>query len=290
MKKVSIALGGTGAGTPGGARTNLGSTTVGDALFIAASEAAAQQAISVEVGVDVQAFDATILVDADIGVSVQAFDATILIDADIGVSVQAFDATILVDADIGSTVQAEDATLTSIAALGTTSDKMIYSTGVDTWAETTLRTPARNLLDDVSISAMRTTLGLIIGTDVQAFDADTAKLDVVQVYTAAQRGGITTLSDGASISIDLSANNNFIVTLGGNRTLANATSVVAGQSGLIYVIQDGTGTRTLSYEPNYKFEGGEAPTLSTAANSNDALFYYAVNSTEILVSSGLAWI
>ena len=47
---------------------------------------------------------ATGVVDADIGVNVQAYDATILVDADIGVNVQAYDATILVDADIGITV------------------------------------------------------------------------------------------------------------------------------------------------------------------------------------------
>jgi len=47
---------------------------------------------------------ATGVVDADIGVNVQAYDATLLNDADIGSTVQAYDATILVDADIGSTV------------------------------------------------------------------------------------------------------------------------------------------------------------------------------------------
>jgi hypothetical protein len=56
---------------------------------------------------------ATGVVDADIGVSVQAYDATIVVDADIGVSVQAYDATIVVDADIGTTVQAYDADTTT---------------------------------------------------------------------------------------------------------------------------------------------------------------------------------
>ena len=48
--------------------------------------------LGLAIGTDVQAFDATIVVDADIGVSVQAYDATIVVDADIGVSVQAYDA------------------------------------------------------------------------------------------------------------------------------------------------------------------------------------------------------
>jgi hypothetical protein len=56
------------------AQTNLGGTTIGKALFVAVSASAAQQAMDVEVGVDVQAYDATIVVDADIGVSVQGYD------------------------------------------------------------------------------------------------------------------------------------------------------------------------------------------------------------------------
>lgn len=52
------------------------------------------------------------LSSSDIGVSVQAYDATIVVDADIGVTVQGYDATIVVDADIGSTVQAYDADTT----------------------------------------------------------------------------------------------------------------------------------------------------------------------------------
>ena len=63
--------------------------------------------VDADIGSTVQAYDATIVVDADIGSTVQAYDSTILVDADIGVSVQAYDATILVDVDIGSTVFAQ---------------------------------------------------------------------------------------------------------------------------------------------------------------------------------------
>jgi hypothetical protein len=52
------------------------------------------------------------LTAAAIGSTVQAYDATIVVDADIGVTVQGYDATIVVDADIGSTVQAYDADTT----------------------------------------------------------------------------------------------------------------------------------------------------------------------------------
>ncbi len=76
-----------------------------------------------------------------------------------------------------------------------------------------------------------------IGSTVQAFDADTAKTDAVQLYTASQRGEVTTLTDAANISVDFAASNNFTVTLAGNRVLNNPTNLVAGQSGVIYVKQ-----------------------------------------------------
>jgi hypothetical protein len=61
--------------------------------------------------------------------------------------------------DIGTTIQAYDATLTSIAALGTAADKISYTTGADTWAETSLTTAARTVLDDTTVEAMVDTLG-----------------------------------------------------------------------------------------------------------------------------------
>jgi hypothetical protein len=115
--------------------------------------------------------------------------------------------------------------------------------------------------------------GLVIGTDVQAYDADTAKTDVAQSFTAAQRGAISALTDGATITPDFAVANNFSVTLGGNRTLANPSNLTAGQSGSIFIVQDGTGSRTLAYGNQYDFIGGTAPTLSTAANSVDRIDY-----------------
>ena len=108
-----------------------------------------------------------------------------------------------------------------------------------------------------------------------------ATLTAAQTYTAGQRGEITTLTDAASISIDLAASNNFAVVLAGNRTLANPTNVVAGQSGSIFISQDGTGSRTLAYGSQYDFAGGTAPTLSTAASSVDRIDYLVRSSTSI---------
>lgn len=77
---------------------------------------------------------------------------------------------------LGTDVQTQDAGLESISGLATAADKMIYTTASDTYAVTALTAAARTLLDDTTIAAMRTTLGLAIGTNVQAFDAELTAL------------------------------------------------------------------------------------------------------------------
>lgn len=99
--------------------------------------------------------------------------------------------------------------------------------------------------------------------------------------------GETTLTDAANISIDFATGINFLVTLAGNRTLDNPTNVKAGQSGYIRVVQDATGSRTLSFGSNYVFPSGVAPTLSVTANAEDMLFYVAISPTKIFVNSTL---
>ena len=92
---------------------------------------------------------------------------------------------------------------------------------------------------------------------------------------------ITTLTDAASIAVDFALGNNFLVTIGGNRTLAAPTNAVAGQTGQIYVIQDSTGSRTLAYNSAYQFVSGASPTLSTGAADVDILLYSTRSSTTI---------
>jgi hypothetical protein len=92
---------------------------------------------------------------------------------------------------------------------------------------------------------------------------------------------ITTLTDATSITSDFAKGNNFLVTLGGNRTLAAPSNAVAGQSGSIYVIQDGTGSRTLAYNAAWQFVSATVPTLSTGAGDVDMLVYMTRSATTI---------
>jgi hypothetical protein len=120
-----------------------------------------------------------------------------------------------------------------------------------------------------------------IGSTIQAFDADTAKTDAAQTFTAAQRGTITTLTDGATVTPDFAITNNYKLELGGNRTLANPTNLTAGQSGVIVISQDSTGSRTLAFGSYWKFAGGTAPTLTTTASASDVIVYFVDSLTRI---------
>ena len=113
--------------------------------------------------------------------------------------------------------QAVDAGLTSISGLTTAADKMIYTTGSDTYAVTSLTAAGRALLDDADAAAQRTTLGLVIGTDVLS--------DVVQ-DTSPQLGGNLDLNGQDIVStsnadLDLAPDGTGVVSIKGNTTGGN---------------------------------------------------------------------
>lgn len=78
---------------------------------------------------------------------------------------------------------------------------------------------------------------------------------------------------GTTTSIDFSTFNNGTISLTGNITTMNVSNVIAGKSGRIRFIQDATGSRTTVWNSTFKFAGGTTPSLSTAANAVDVLYY-----------------
>lgn len=121
-----------------------------------------------------------------------------------------------------------------------------------------------------------------IGTTVQAYDANTAKLNVVQSFTKAQRGTAVSLtSSSASIASDFSLGNNFTHTFTENTTLANPSNLVAGQSGVIVFTQHASSPKTLAYGSYWKFSNGTVPSVTASNSAVDVLAYYVESSTRI---------
>ena len=105
--------------------------------------------------------------------------------------------------------------------------------------------------------------------------------------TGGAASNITALSDGSTINIDMATACHHSVTLAGNRTFAAPSNQAVGQSGSIFISQDGTGSRTASFNSAFKFVGGSAPTLSTAANAIDRIDYIIKSSNVIHCSVSL---
>ena len=90
-----------------------------------------------------------------------------------------------------------------------------------------------------------------------------------------------TLTDGSSIDWNAATQDVCKVTLGGNRTLNAPTNPTTGQFISLLVIQDGTGSRTLSFNAIYEFKEDTAPTLTTTASKGD-VFVFRYNGSKWL--------
>lgn len=98
----------------------------------------------------------------------------------------------------GTNIQAYDALLQSIAGLTTSANQIIYTTATDTAAVSTITTFGRSLIDDADAAAGRTTLGVVIGTNVQAYDAGLQS--IAGLTTAADRMIYTTALDTYAVT------------------------------------------------------------------------------------------
>ena len=110
---------------------------------------------------------------------------------------------------------------------------------------------------------------------------DTAHVADNQITTAKIGYAEATLTDGSTISWDVSTSDVAKVTLGGNRTLGAASNGTTGQFVSLLIIQDGTGSRTLTWNAVYEFKDDTAPTLTTTAAKGD-LFVFRYNGSKYL--------
>jgi len=95
----------------------------------------------------------------------------------------------------------------------------------------------------------------------------------------------TDTSNTGSVTLDFEANQNHVLTLTGNVTLANPSTEQVGQSGFIVLIQDSTGGRTVSLGTDYETAGGAGLTLSSAASATDIVPYVVAASSRILLGT-----
>ena len=109
-------------------------------------------------------------------------------------------------------------------------------------------------------------------------------------YAKAQRSRVETVTVGAAnVTIDLANTNVFNLTLGTNSNLNRPSNITVGQAGTIFVSQDGTGSRTLSYSSVWDFVGGTAPTLTTTASAVDRIDYVVFSTSRIQAVATLAY-
>ena len=180
----------------------------------------------------------------------------------------------------GSAISLQQSTNILVACDGSELYKLEVPTSVSAF---TINTLTATSIDTSVINA--SLVSAANGTFTSTVSANTVDTSIAIITDATFAGQVVgtpvTLTDATSIALDLATGNNFTVTLAGNRTLENPTNAVAGQTGQIYVIQDGTGSRTLAFGSNYKFPNGTAITISTSTSSVDLLVFNVRSPTAI---------
>lgn len=172
-------------------------------------------------------------------------------------------------------------TLTGDVTLNAQSDVRFADLDSSNWVA--LQAPASISTNyTLTLPAADGTAGQVLKTDGSGAlgFATYAGLDTAQTWTKGQRGEITALTSGTTVTPDFADSNNFSLSLAHNATLANPSNLTAGQSGCIWITQT-AGSNTLAYGSYWDFTGGTAPTLSTGASEVDCLVYAVESSTKI---------
>jgi len=142
-----------------------------------------------------------------------------------------------------------------------------------------------NLVDGIDISARDAILTSTTTTAGAALPKAGGTMTGTLVATTATTATDTDTSNTGSITLNFTTNQNFVLTLTGNVTLANPSTEQVGQSGFIAFIQDGTGSRTVSLGTDYETAGAAGLTLTATASATDLVPYLVVASSRILLGT-----
>ena len=148
------------------------------------------------------------------------------------------------------------------ASVGYTAAEGLILTGQGSTSDVVIKNDADATVFSI---ATGTTTGTFAGTVLAKTDTDT--------------------SNSGSITLDFTANQNFVLTLTGNVTLANPSTEQVGQSGFIAFIQDGTGSRTVTLGTDYETAAAAGITLTSTASATDLVPYLVVASNRILLGT-----
>jgi len=179
----------------------------------------------------------------------------------------------------GGTVEATtDTAAGDNAAMGYTSSEGLILTGQGSTNDITIKNDADATILSV---ATGTTTAAFAGTLTAVTGTFSGTVTALRGYGSTE----TDTSNSGTITLDFSADQNFVLTLTGNITLANPSTEAVGQSGFIAFIQDGTGSRTVTLGTDYETAAGAGLTLTSTASATDLVPYLVVAANRILLGA-----
>lgn len=256
--------------------TTLGVSAFAQTLLDDAAASNARTTLGLVIGTDVQAQNAIL---SDIGGLTQATDKLPYFDSATTAALADFTAygrTLVANANaadtrtdlglvIGTDVQAQNAILADIAGLTQATDKLPYFDSATTAATTDLSAFARTVLDDADASAVRTTLGLVIGTNVQAYDAQLADL----AGTTPTKGNLL-VGDGTNwVSVGIGTNDHVLTAASAETPglkWAEAPGAGGGLANAYDTMTDGSTSASASGGDDFKFRADTGVVVTVTSN------------------------
>ena len=178
----------------------------------------------------------------------------------------------------GSALNLTQGQNTFVACDGTSIYQLDIPTSVTSFTANTLTATSitTSILDATDVNSTNVSATTVNTSTVSATVLNT---DGTATFSGPVIGTVTTLTDAASVALNLAQGNNFYVQMtsavGSSRVLENPSNAVIGQCGSIYIIQSvsGTATKTISFGDAYRFKAGTAPTITQTTSAVDLMVY-----------------